>query len=196
MATRRYAAFLRGIMPTNAKMADLRACFEAAGFDDVQTVLGSGNVVFSAREAAEASLERKAEAAMAKQLGRTFLTLIRPLDALKAHVDADPYAAFRLPAAAKRIMTFLRAVPAKPPPLPVELDGAKLLRLDDRDLFGAYVPNPRGPMFMTLISKTFGEDVTTRTWDTVKKVVGDHGSTAAPRSPGRRSPSIKRSAKR
>jgi uncharacterized protein (DUF1697 family) len=182
MATRRYAAFLRGVMPTNAKMADLKACFEAAGFDDVKTVLGSGNVVFSAREASEASLERKAEAAMTKRLGRTFMTLIRPLDALKARIDADPYAAFRLPAAAKRVMTFLRAAPAEPPPLPVELHGAQLLRLDDRDLFGAYVPGPRGPVFMTLIAKTFGDEVTTRTWDTVRKVVGDHGSTPAKRS--------------
>jgi uncharacterized protein (DUF1697 family) len=164
-------------MPTNARMADLKNCFEAAGFDEVKTVLGTGNVVFSAREAAEAALARKAEAAMAKHLGRTFLTLIRPLDALRAHIDADPFAAFQLPAEAKRIVTFLRAAPAKRPPLPVELDGARLLRLDDRDLFGAYLPNPRGPVFMTLIMKTFGEDVTTRTWDTIKKVVGDHGST-------------------
>jgi uncharacterized protein (DUF1697 family) len=178
-------------MPTNAKMADLRACFEAAGFDDVKTVLGSGNVVFSAREAPEHTLERKAEAAMTKHLGRTFMTLIRPLDALKAHVDADPFAGFRLPATAKRIVTFLRAAPAKRPPLPVELDGAQLLRLDDRDLFGAYVPGPRGPVFMTLIAKTVGQDVTTRTWDTVKKVVGDHGSAPAEK----RSPTTKRTAR-
>ena len=196
MATRRYAAFLRGVMPTNARMADLRACFEAAGFGDVKTVLGSGNVVFSAAEAAEAALERKAEAAMMKRLGRTFLTLIRPLDALRAHLEADPFAAFRLPAAAKRIVTFLRAVPAEAPPLPVELDGAQLLRLEHRDLFGAYLPGPRGPVFMTLISKTFGEEVTTRTWDTIKKVVGDHGSSSAARQStpaARRSP---RAAKR
>jgi hypothetical protein len=31
------------------------------------------------------------------------------------------------------------------------------------------VPGPRGPVFMTLIEKTFGKDVTTRTWDTVAK---------------------------
>jgi uncharacterized protein (DUF1697 family) len=45
---RRYAAFLRGVMPTNAKMSDLVKAFEAAGFEDVKTVLSSGNVVFSA----------------------------------------------------------------------------------------------------------------------------------------------------
>ena len=45
---KRYAAFLRGVMPTNCKMGDLRAAFEAAGFEDVRTLLGSGNVLFGA----------------------------------------------------------------------------------------------------------------------------------------------------
>ena len=33
-----------------------------------------------------------------------------------------------------------------------------------------YLPNPKGPVFMTLIEKTFGKAVTTRTWETVTKV--------------------------
>src|SRR5437773_304942 len=65
----RYAAFLRGVMPVNAKMSDLKKAFEAAGFTDVKTILGSGNVVFSARAASEASLQQRAEAAMAERLG-------------------------------------------------------------------------------------------------------------------------------
>src|SRR2546422_3404978 len=74
----RYAAFLRGVMPVNAKMPDLKKAFEAVGVTDVKTILGSGNVVFSARAASEASLQRRAEAAMAEGFGRTFLTIIRP----------------------------------------------------------------------------------------------------------------------
>ena len=45
----RYAAFLRGVSPMNAKMPDLKAAFEAAGFTDVKTLLSSGNLVFTAR---------------------------------------------------------------------------------------------------------------------------------------------------
>jgi len=37
-------------------------------------------------------------------------------------------------------------------------------------VFGAYLPSPKGPVFMTLIEQAFGKDVTTRTWDTVAKV--------------------------
>jgi hypothetical protein len=38
------------------------------------------------------------------------------------------------------------------------------------EVFSAYLPNPRGPLFMQLIERTFGKNVTTRTWDTVRKV--------------------------
>src|SRR5688500_3321252 len=80
---RRYAAFLRGVSPMNAKMLELKKAFEAAGFDEVKTVRSSGNVVFSARAASEASLQRKAEDAMEKRLGTRFLTIVRSIDDLR-----------------------------------------------------------------------------------------------------------------
>jgi uncharacterized protein (DUF1697 family) len=164
----RYAAFLRGVSPMNAKMPELKRAFEAAGFTSVKTLLSSGNVVFDAR--APTSLERKAEAAMQKVLGRTFLAIVRPVDVLAALVATDPYARFRLPRSAKRVVTFLRQRPRSTPKLPVERDGASILRIDGLEAFSAYVPGPRGPVFMELIEKTFGTELTTRTWDTVAKV--------------------------
>ena len=165
----RYVAFLRGVSPMNAKMPELKGCFESAGFADVKTVLASGNVVFSARAAAEAALERKAEAAMAKQIGRVFYTIVRPTSMLRRMLEADPYAAFRLPVNAKRVVTLLRKPPGAKLSLPREVDGARILGINGREIFTAYVPSPRGPVFMALIEKTFGKDVTTRTWDTIKK---------------------------
>src|SRR5262245_17840670 len=172
MAVRRYAAFLRGVMPTNAKNSELKSSFEAAGFTDVQTVLASGNVLFSSSARTERTLERVAEEAMSDRLGRTFLTFVRSIDALRDLVESDPYAPFRLSAGSKRVVTFLHDKPRSEPSLPIELDGARILCLKGREVFSAYVPTPRGPVFMTLIAKTFGEDVTTRTWDTIKKMAG------------------------
>ena len=39
---KRYAAFLRGVSPMNAKMPELKKAFEAAGFTDVRTVRAGG----------------------------------------------------------------------------------------------------------------------------------------------------------
>lgn len=165
----RYAAFLRGVSPMNAKMPDLKKAFEAAGFTDVRTLLSSGNVVFTARSASEAALQRKAEAAMTQRLGRTFLTIVRPVDELREMLASDPYRAFRVPSDAKRIVTFLRERPASKLTLPVEVDGARILAVNGSSVFSAYVQSPKGPVFMTLIEKTFGTEQTTRTWQTVTK---------------------------
>jgi uncharacterized protein (DUF1697 family) len=153
----------------NCKMPELAQAFAAAGFADVKTVLSSGNVVFSA-SGAERTLRKKAEAAMQDVLGRSFMTLVRRIDDLQALLDDDPFAAFRLPPAAKRIVTFLPQAPASAPKLPVEVDGASILALREREVLSAYVPSPKGPVFMNLIERTFGKDVTTRTWDTLRKV--------------------------
>jgi uncharacterized protein (DUF1697 family) len=154
----------------NAKMPELKRAFEKAGFTDVKTLLSSGNVVFSAPAAPAARLEREAEAAMTKHLGRSFLTIVRPVDALRRMLASDPYASFRLEPGSKRVVTFLRGTPKGTLALPVELHGARILCRKGGEVFSAYVRSPRGPVFMTLIEKTFGKDVTTRTWDTVVKV--------------------------
>jgi uncharacterized protein (DUF1697 family) len=165
----RYAAFLRGISPTNAKMPELKRAFEKAGFEEVRTVLASGNVLFDARKQSEEALVRKAEEAMTRHLGRTFRTIVRSVDDLRELLEADPFADFRLPRDAKRVVTFFREPPAKKITLPVERDGARILAICGREAYTAYVPSPRGPVFMALLEKTFGTDITTRTWNTVEK---------------------------
>ena len=157
-------------MPTNCKMPALKAAFEAAGFTDVKTVLGSGNVVFDARSASEEALQQKAEAAMQDRLGQAFLTIVRPIEQLRKILATDPYRPFKVSPKAKRIVTFLRGRPRSKIKLPVEMDGARILAMKDGEIFSAYLPTPKGPVFMTLIDKTFGKEVTTRTWETVAKV--------------------------
>ena len=165
----RYVAFLGGVSPLNAKMPELKRCFEEAGFTSVKTVLSSGNIVFDARSPKEAALERRAEAAMDAALGRSFYTIVRPIEILQKILKADPYAAFELPQGAKRVVTFLREPHSLRIKNPIESDGVRILCADDREVFTAYVSGARGPVFMTLIEKTFGRGVTTRTWETVRK---------------------------
>jgi uncharacterized protein (DUF1697 family) len=166
-----YAAFLRGVSPLNAKMSELRKCFEAAGCTNVKTVLGSGNVVFEARSKSRSALERQLEAAMLKDLGRVFATTLRSIDELAALLASDPYKAFKLAPKSKRVVTLLHAKPKARMKLPIELDGARILCLKGTEIFSAYVPSPKGPVFMSLIEKSLGKDLTTRTWDTIGKVV-------------------------
>lgn len=153
----------------NASMPALARCFELEGFSDVRTLLSSGNVAFDARSTSPAALERRAERAMQAGLGRSFQTFVRPAAQLRQLVDSDPYAGYALQPASKKIVTFLRHPVDPKPVLPIERDDACIVAIDGLEALGAYVPGPKGPLFMRLLERTFGKDITTRTLDTVRK---------------------------
>jgi uncharacterized protein (DUF1697 family) len=165
----RYVAFLRGVSPMNAKMPDLKRCFEEAGFADVRTLLSSGNVVFSSRASKESLLRRKAEDAIQSGLGRSFGTFIRTTSHLQELLNADTFTEFSLAPKAKRVITFLPAPLTSTVDLPAELDGARILKVVGAEVLSVYLPSPKGPVFMSLLERTFGKDITTRTVDTVRK---------------------------
>ena len=154
----------------NLKMPALKSALEEAGFSDVKTLLSSGNVVFSGRRATDVAIEKKIESALEAQVGKTFGTIVRSIDELRALLEADPFRAFRLPPGSKRVVTFLRSKPPAPVSLPPALHGARIWTVRGREALSSYVPNDKGPVFMTLLEKTFGKNITTRTWDTVQKV--------------------------
>jgi len=155
----------------NCKMPELQRCLEEAGFTDVKTLLSSGNVVFSTPRAASVqTLQRRVEKAMLDGAGYRFMTVVRPVAQLQQLLDADPFAAFELPAGGKRVVTFLREPDAVAEvELPVSRDDASILQRVGGEVLCVYVPNAKGPAFMQLLEKTFGKNITTRTLDTVAK---------------------------
>lgn len=86
----KYVALLRGINVggnNRVPMAELRVVCESLGYQDVQTYINSGNVLFvSATKPEGATLERAIE----KQFGFPVPTLVRPLSDLKKINDAVP----------------------------------------------------------------------------------------------------------
>lgn len=68
----RQVALIRGINVGTAKrvaMADLRTLVRGLGFDDVQTLLNSGNIVFTAARDSATTSARRIEAALRADLG-------------------------------------------------------------------------------------------------------------------------------
>jgi uncharacterized protein (DUF1697 family) len=150
-------------------MPELKACFEAAGFSKVRTILGSGNVAFDARASSIEALAERAEKAMERELGRRFATIVRPVSHLQELVASDPFAKLDCPKDAKRVVTFLRRPAGGVVRLPIERDGAAILAIAGSEVFTAYTRSDKGPVFMSLLERTFGTDITTRTLDTVAK---------------------------
>jgi len=86
-------ALLRGINVGRAKrvaMADLRALFTTLGYDDVRTLLNSGNVVFSVPKTARGDAGVRIEKAIASKLGVSSRVTVLTADEIAAAVDGNP----------------------------------------------------------------------------------------------------------
>jgi uncharacterized protein (DUF1697 family) len=165
----RYVALLRGVSPMNAKMPALKACFEAAGFSNVRTLLSSGNVAFDSPASPLPALERSAEEAMQSGLGRSFVTVVRPQASLQALVASEPFAAFALSPSSKPLVLFLRKPAQLNLDLPIHRGDASILAFNGSEALCAYVPGANASGFMGLLERSFGKTITTRTLDTVRK---------------------------
>jgi uncharacterized protein (DUF1697 family) len=85
MRSRRYAAFLRGVNVggVNLKMPEVAAALRDAGFENVRTILATGNVLLDATGSA-ATVRKKAEAALRSAFGYDAWVLVYGLDEVKA----------------------------------------------------------------------------------------------------------------
>jgi uncharacterized protein (DUF1697 family) len=73
-------------------MADLRAAFEAEGFSDVETVVASGNVIFSHPARPTRGLEEKLTLMVDDRFDMTAAALVRSRDELAAAIAGNPFA--------------------------------------------------------------------------------------------------------
>ncbi len=87
-----YAAFLRGVNVggVNLKMADVADALTDAGFQNVRTILASGNVRLES-SANVAAVRSKAEAALRDRFGYDAWVLAYHLDTVRAIDDGYPF---------------------------------------------------------------------------------------------------------
>jgi uncharacterized protein (DUF1697 family) len=162
----RYVAFLRGVSPMALKMPELAGVLEGCGFDNVRTLLSSGNAAFDATADRPAALEKRIEAALEAQLGRTFKTFVRSQRELQ---NVVAQCGLTHPAGTKPIVVFLRHAPQVRPALPVEKRSSALVALAGTEGHGYYTPGKDASAFMAVLGRMFGTEFTTRTAETVRK---------------------------
>ncbi|MBF6332935.1 DUF1697 domain-containing protein [Nocardia transvalensis] len=175
----RYAAWLRGIMPSNPNMRNekLRAVFEGLGFESVGSVLSSGNIVFSSAETDVSDLESTIRQALTEELGIGGGTIIRSRAELQALVDRDPFAGLTHDRTTYLTVTFVKdgGKTGGPGPLPERLEKAvRIVGYDEQARAVLAVldnTDPSTANHMGWLETVYGKDITTRTWLTVRKVL-------------------------
>lgn len=173
----RYVALLRGIAPSGTNMTNdkLRGVFERLGFDQVASVLASGNILFSSADADVPNLEQRIEEALARDLDITSRTIIRAHSELRSLVDSEPFPGLRHGRSTYLTATFLKEA-ATVPVVPERADlRTQVVRYDEaaRVVLAITDNSDPGttPDFMSWLEKAYGKDITTRSWLTVQRIV-------------------------
>jgi uncharacterized protein (DUF1697 family) len=172
----KYVALLRGIGPSNPNMRNekLRWLFEQLDFENVQTVISSGNVLFESPSRGVQALEAKIEEAIEHRLGFTSTTIIRSHRALARLVGDNPFGDLEDTPTARLNVTFLKKKQRTDLRFPyaVEDKGYAVVGMHGRevlsvvDLTGATTPD-----LMAWLERQFGKEITTRTWKTVGRIL-------------------------
>ena len=171
----RQIALLRGINlgpHKRVKMAELRDLCGRLGYDDVATLLQSGNVVLTTRKSA-ATVTKELEAAIAADLGVETLVVVRTRDELADVIARNPLA--DVAGEGKRLqVSFLSKAPAKR--VADELAAAEVaperVAVSGREIY-AWHPDgmQRSKLARALGDKRLGVTATARNWNTVTKLL-------------------------
>lgn len=171
-----YIALLRGVNvggKAKVAMSDLRQLVSSLGFEDVRTLLQSGNVVFSASTRPQEALETLLEKETKRCLGLDTRYFLRAAAQWKAVVSGNPF-----PGEAKRdpghlLATFLKAKPRAGAVRALEaaIVGSEYLRVAGREAYIVY-PDGVGRSRLTnaVIEKKLETSATARNWNTVLKL--------------------------
>lgn len=166
-------ALLRGINVGTAKpvsMADLLTVFDGLGFDQVRTILRSGNVVFASPGALPADAAATIERAILAATGVQTSVLVITAREFTAIAEANPLLDIATDGS-KLFITFVGAMPLELEVLDGEALAPELMVVGQA---AVYQWIPQGSLKTKVprpFWKQFDATVTTRNWNTVQKVL-------------------------
>ena len=171
-----YVAVLRAInlgAHNRIAMADLKQMLIALGYGNPQTLLVSGNAVFTAPGSSSARIESALEAASTSQLGVTTDYFVRSAKEWQGVITANPFPKEAKTDPSRLAMLCLRDAPsaAQVKALQATIKGREVVTAKGREAY-IYYPDGQGRSKLTIavIEKALGTRGTARNWNTVLKL--------------------------
>ena len=173
-----FVALIRGIGPGDPRKSNesLRGVLEELGYEDVRSVISSGNVVFSAPDGASSSeLGDRIEAAWPELRGFTASTIVRSREELADLVSRLPFGDQPHGKASYQLVTFFKTAPATRPQ-PPEGPGVQVLGMvgDEPDAVLCTVHDTTvtgSPEVMKWLDRTYRKTTTSRTPLTLERIL-------------------------
>lgn len=173
----RYVAFLRGVNVggnSTVKMDKLREMFESLGFRNVRTILNSGNVLFETQDKNPSILTKRLDETLRKTFGFEIPVMLRTDIQVLSLVNSRPFKNVKITPDTRLYVTFLseaHKLKIKIPYVSPEKD-FKILQAKDGAVCSSLILSPRMSTvdLMGFVEKEFGDKITTRNWNTIKKI--------------------------
>lgn len=169
-----YVALLRGINVggKTIKMDALKKAFESCEFENVRTLLASGNVVFESLETNEKVLTKQIEEMLLKTFEFEVSVILRPIKYIQELVESNPFKSIIVTPELRLYVSFLAEGirgSIEIPYISPQKD-FRILSMTGGELFSILEVTGKTTEAMNIIEKKFGKKVTTRNWNTVKKI--------------------------
>ncbi|HEV3154899.1 MAG TPA: DUF1697 domain-containing protein [Candidatus Baltobacteraceae bacterium] len=172
-----YAAMLRAVNVAGhnaVTMADLKSLCERLGYQDVKSLLQSGNVVFNAPGAEAAEIEAALERETQKRLHVSTQFFVRTRAQVAAAVRANPFGAQAEDDPARLVLVFLKSAAAASDvrALKAAISGPEQVSAKGNHVY-AYYPDGQGRSKLTakMIERYVKSVCTARNWNTVTKIL-------------------------
>ena len=172
-----YIAMLRGINVSGhkiIKMDALRASLTKLGFNEVQTYLQSGNVIFKTASDSAAGVSGKIEQRILRDFGFVVPVLLRTAKELAKVVARNPFLKDPSLDQSRFHVSFLSGAPSKTAcaELAPLITGAEQIHVAGREIY-LYCPNGYGNSKISnvAIEKRLSLPATTRNWNTTKTLL-------------------------
>ncbi len=172
----KYVAFLRGINVGGhhkVPMADLRKEIEKLGFENVTTLLNSGNIIFEAISDYEENLEKKISAHLEKSFGFSIPTVIRTSEMIYELLNINPFKDVQLTKDIRLYISFLQENVQTKLKLPwTSSDNSYIIigKIGKNILSVLDISISKTPKAMEDLERYFGKNITTRNWNTIKRI--------------------------
>lgn len=172
----RYVAFLRGINlgSRTIKMNALKKAFEDLGFEDIKTILASGNVLFSTTTNDTTKLTTTIEEKLQTVFNHIIYVLIRSEEQIKQVIAKSPFQNIKITHDIQCYVTFLYSVysPSTQPPFEPNTDSFHLFYATPTEVYMALEVSTgsRTVDAMTILEKEYGKKITTRNWNTILRI--------------------------
>jgi len=173
----KYIAFLRGINVGGhhkVPMAVLRDELEKMGFENIVTILNSGNIVFDAICDNTEKLEKSISEHLEIFFGFPVPTIIRKYELIYEFLNADPFKDVKITKDVRLYISFLKNNKEIDLKLPWSSsdNSYKIIDKKHHNIFSVLdLSISKTPKAMGTLEIYFGKNITTRNWNTIKRVV-------------------------